>query len=38
LVALIWAIALFGTLSALTFCDQLGKLFWKQSEPHQWVW
>ena len=26
LVALIWAIALFGTLSALTFQDQLGKL------------
>jgi hypothetical protein len=24
---LIWAIALFGTLSALTFTDQLGKLF-----------
>ena len=27
LVALIWAIALFGTLSVLTFRDQLGKLF-----------
>ena len=27
LVMLIWAIALFGTLSALTFRDQLGKLF-----------
>jgi hypothetical protein len=27
LVALIWAIALFGTLSALIFRDQLGKLF-----------
>jgi hypothetical protein len=27
LVALIWAIALFGTLLALTFRDQLGKQF-----------
>jgi hypothetical protein len=27
LVVLIWAIALFGTLSVLTFRDQLGKLF-----------
>ena len=27
LVMLVWAIALFGTLSALTFRDQLGKLF-----------
>jgi hypothetical protein len=27
LAALIWAIALFGTLSVLTFRDQLGKLF-----------
>jgi hypothetical protein len=27
LVALIWAIALFGTLSALIFRDQIGKLF-----------
>jgi hypothetical protein len=27
LVALIWSIALFGTLSALTFRDQIGKLF-----------
>jgi hypothetical protein len=27
LAALIWAIALFGTLSILTFRDQIGKLF-----------
>jgi hypothetical protein len=27
LAALIWAIALFGTLSVLTFQDQIGKLF-----------
>ncbi len=27
LIALIWSIALFGTLSVLTFRDQIGKLF-----------